>query len=410
MRPTPAYATTVVALVFGLTGVAGCGSPVTSARLERSMAATVANLFVLQQQRIGAPPDAAAGLSAQASCYRGGPSRPRAGAGDDWRCNVDYTTPQGPTTARFEVQVKTDGCYKADGTPDDVGQALLSDPATGDAGHEPAVRVRRVLRHEHRGAVAPGPFASLVAPDPLDSGRDWTSRPICGAKPPHEALERDVLLIDCGQPLAAEHVVGVELGAQHHVAALALLGGGVPAERRVVEVGPILLPVCIHDASVFPGKAGAHPPGKSTTSARVHLTRSPTQFPANVTARHDAGHRVFTPGLHHQDMPPRPRGHCRVCGDQCRARWVGDVLVAGRHDADVPREGRAPDAVAEPETAPGTHRTTPARGAVVCGGSGRPIAEEHDVDESPPVRHPFAAVPTQRRRARAADEELRRSA
>jgi len=83
VRPTPAYATTVVALVIGLTGVAGCGSPITSARLERSMSATVANLFVLQQQRIGAPPDAAAGLSAQASCYRGGPSRPRAGAGDD---------------------------------------------------------------------------------------------------------------------------------------------------------------------------------------------------------------------------------------------------------------------------------------------------------------------------------------
>jgi len=85
------------------------------------------------------------------------------------------------------------------------------------------------------------------------------------------------------------------------------------------------------------------------------------------------------------------------------------VLVVGRHDAEALREGLAPDAVAEPERAPGTLPTTRARGAV-CPGSGRPIAEERDVDESPPVRHPLATVPTQRRRARAADEELRRSA
>jgi hypothetical protein len=117
--------------VSGCLLLTGCQSSVTSARLERSIAATFTNLLVLQQDRIGRPPVFPGALQAQATCYRGSPSGLRTGAGEDWQCRVDYSTPGGPSSTRFDVQAKTDGCYKADGTVSDVGPATLTSEATG---------------------------------------------------------------------------------------------------------------------------------------------------------------------------------------------------------------------------------------------------------------------------------------
>jgi len=117
--------------VSGCLLLTGCQSSVTSARLERSIAATFTNLLVLQQDRIGRPPVFPGALQAQATCYRGSPSGLRTGAGEAWQCRVDYSTPGGPSSTHFDVQAKTDGCYKADGTVSDVGPATLTSEATG---------------------------------------------------------------------------------------------------------------------------------------------------------------------------------------------------------------------------------------------------------------------------------------
>ncbi len=39
------------------------------------------------------------------------------GPGEDWACTVDYVDAGQSSTQSFELQVKTDGCWKADGPP-----------------------------------------------------------------------------------------------------------------------------------------------------------------------------------------------------------------------------------------------------------------------------------------------------
>ena len=105
-------------LFLPLLAVSGCGSTnLTAGRLQAALAPTFANLYVLQQAEQGNPHPSAAGLNSQASCEKGGTlDVPQNGSGV-WLCQVTYLVagPGYPVTAKYSVDVKTDGCYAADG-------------------------------------------------------------------------------------------------------------------------------------------------------------------------------------------------------------------------------------------------------------------------------------------------------
>ena len=92
--------------------VSGCGtSPITSLRLERTLAPTFANLVHAQLARVGLPTVAASDIKVTAACYR--VDQRRSGAGD-WLCTLVWSGPNGATLHdKYDVSVSSDGCYTA---------------------------------------------------------------------------------------------------------------------------------------------------------------------------------------------------------------------------------------------------------------------------------------------------------
>lgn len=102
-----------VAVVAMLT--AGCSTAMTQSRTGASFAETFAGLYVQQQQRLGRTDVTTGTLRPQATCTR---SRTAAdGPGEDWICRVQYVDQDTAFTQAFEVQVKPDGCWRAEGPP-----------------------------------------------------------------------------------------------------------------------------------------------------------------------------------------------------------------------------------------------------------------------------------------------------
>jgi hypothetical protein len=116
----------VVALAGLLTG---CGTAFTPARLGPSFAEVFTGLYAAQQRELGRIPPSPQGLRPLASCRRTGTVAN--GPGEDWVCTVDYVDADQSVTQSFEVQVKPDGCWKADGPPANQ-PAQLVDALTGD--------------------------------------------------------------------------------------------------------------------------------------------------------------------------------------------------------------------------------------------------------------------------------------
>ena len=111
-----------------LLAVAGCGTPLTPGRVETSFAPTFAALYTLQQSQDGRTDVRAAALLPRATCHRTGVAR--SGPGDDWTCTVVYVDAQTSFTQVFELQVRPDGCWRAEAPP--VAQpAVRTDPLTG---------------------------------------------------------------------------------------------------------------------------------------------------------------------------------------------------------------------------------------------------------------------------------------
>jgi ABC-2 type transport system permease protein len=111
------WATAIVVAAAGL-GLAGCGSGgVTTAPLQRSMAQSFTNLYVMQQAEQGNPRPVAGDLHTTASCQKRTPATPQRGSGNDWVCYVTFLVagPATPVTATYNVDVQADGCYAADG-------------------------------------------------------------------------------------------------------------------------------------------------------------------------------------------------------------------------------------------------------------------------------------------------------
>ena len=107
---------------------AGCGSPLTSRSLEPSFARAFSGLYALQQSEDGRTDVEVSGLASSASCRRTGPDA--AGPGEDWQCTVTYVDSGTSFTQSFEVQIKADGCWKAEAPPT-VQPAVRADPTTG---------------------------------------------------------------------------------------------------------------------------------------------------------------------------------------------------------------------------------------------------------------------------------------
>jgi len=97
----------------------GCSSSsnLTPGRLQASLGATFANLYVLQQSEMGNPPVTAVGLDSQASCQKGGTLDVVQSGSGVWLCEITYLVagPGYPVIAKYNVNVQTDGCYAADG-------------------------------------------------------------------------------------------------------------------------------------------------------------------------------------------------------------------------------------------------------------------------------------------------------
>ncbi len=115
------------AAIAGL--VTGCSSAFTPARLGPSFAEVFTGLYAAQQGELGRTPSTRQGLRPLATCRRTGPTPD--GPGEDWVCTVDYVDAGQSSTQSFELQVKPDGCWKADGPPANQ-PAQLIDALTGE--------------------------------------------------------------------------------------------------------------------------------------------------------------------------------------------------------------------------------------------------------------------------------------
>jgi hypothetical protein len=137
MRRVPLVLVVIAALAGALSGCASTG--VTADRLNESVGATFGRLYrwslELQGQPSGKP------LDSQARCYRGSPSinNPNVpsqgpvsyvGAGDNWTCTVLYNINGANSQVSFNwnVSVKADGCWAADGIPPQLGGQTIETP------------------------------------------------------------------------------------------------------------------------------------------------------------------------------------------------------------------------------------------------------------------------------------------
>lgn len=117
--------------VGGIAALAsGATSPVTKARLERSLPQSFARIYLQQAQLLGHRGLTVASLHAQAACDKGGDKVPDQGPGSDWICLMRWSDPNVPLpdgSAKFELNVHSNACYTASGPSKYVGQLTITD-------------------------------------------------------------------------------------------------------------------------------------------------------------------------------------------------------------------------------------------------------------------------------------------
>lgn len=107
--------------------LAGCATPLTPGRVSASFGEVFAGLYVEQQERLGQPGLDPQDLQVVTTCRRSGTDVD--GPGEDWVCAVQYVDRGTAGAQAFDLQVKPEGCWKADGAPG-VQLAQLVDPVT----------------------------------------------------------------------------------------------------------------------------------------------------------------------------------------------------------------------------------------------------------------------------------------
>ena len=107
------------------------GSSVTRARLERSLPATFANLYVEKARILGRDDLTAGSLHAKAMCDKHGPDVADIGPGGDWVCLIGWTDPKMPLPpegyGKFELNVHSNDCYTATGPSKIIGFLTMTD-------------------------------------------------------------------------------------------------------------------------------------------------------------------------------------------------------------------------------------------------------------------------------------------
>ena len=102
--------------------LAGCGSTgITSARVSGSVAPTFEHMYRWKQQLEGT--STAAPLNTRASCVKGDASVRDQGAGANWVCTITFLVdgPDTPVSFNWNLTVKPNGCWTAEGTPAQLG-------------------------------------------------------------------------------------------------------------------------------------------------------------------------------------------------------------------------------------------------------------------------------------------------
>ena len=105
-------------------------SAVTRPRLERSLPASFANQYLRQATILGHRGLTVASLGARAQCDKGGPKVADEGVGADWICFMDWKDPNVPIadgSAKFELNVHSNGCYTATGPTKLIGLRTITD-------------------------------------------------------------------------------------------------------------------------------------------------------------------------------------------------------------------------------------------------------------------------------------------
>lgn len=125
-----------VAAGAAILGLSACGgSDVTQARLERSLPATFANLYVQQAKILGHENVTVGSLHARAECDKGGLKVEDRGTGADWICLMNWKDPNLPLpdgTGKFELNVHSNDCYTAAGPSRLIGLVMITDPQGKD--------------------------------------------------------------------------------------------------------------------------------------------------------------------------------------------------------------------------------------------------------------------------------------
>lgn len=129
-----ALAGAVLAVAAVMVALCFLGSDrVTPRQLEAELKPTFNHLALYQQQLLGRTIVPGTKLNDSAVCARRGIARD--GAGDDWVCTVEVLTPQTDTpTPNFEavdydISLKVNGCFSADGPPSFVGNQTFKTPS-----------------------------------------------------------------------------------------------------------------------------------------------------------------------------------------------------------------------------------------------------------------------------------------
>jgi ABC-2 type transport system permease protein len=128
----PAQTVAALAVVIGLLALAGNLGRVgvTAKRLQASLTPTFNSLTLLQQRELGRDVPAGAQLRILPSCSRRGSTTRGPG---DWVCTLDVFIPQPgsnpfqQTPVTYDVNVRSDGCYKAESPPSFIGQQTMRD-------------------------------------------------------------------------------------------------------------------------------------------------------------------------------------------------------------------------------------------------------------------------------------------
>jgi ABC-2 type transport system permease protein len=120
--------TVAIAVVALLGGVSNLGpTSITAGKLDHSISQAFQNLTLLQEKDLGRHVPAGSHLDLFSSCRRQGvgPEHATRGPGDDWLCGIEIAKYNGVVPVSYDVAVKPNGCYIAEGPPGFIGRLTI---------------------------------------------------------------------------------------------------------------------------------------------------------------------------------------------------------------------------------------------------------------------------------------------